>query len=443
MQPGGRLHLLSLPLELQDMIFKFAYDRPVETTFIDSRSWRSRQKMERRQSRPTLSYLQSYPGSKVASFLVSKQYFVAAAQAYVSSAPISLEQTLGHRFELLQRGILAAFVQELTGLYEFSLHGHLPSVKVLQVMVGTSRFEAEDEEERGEDELPVMQQQLAEADFPKSLVCMLDKFKGLKKIKLTPRRFSDLEPAEEAHWQANIKILEGIVKRRVLVSPTSSEFFCEKATKNRILGLTPLYAGSNVYFEDHSVVLAAKLRENRDLTRAEAALAGSPWLEANKAEDWRALELKELGKSGGIQSGVQASSDSSPRLDGRVVPPQKRSVSQEETKHIGVWMSDKEFETICAGLKAAGETPGQTKKEVANAMELCKMLKKGECVQRKDTDATAVNGKTESTMKELKPEQKSIMDAEPRTLNGAVFSSKPTGQGTYSPLDDAMHHVDP
>ncbi|EME39431.1 hypothetical protein DOTSEDRAFT_56819 [Dothistroma septosporum NZE10] len=75
--------LLSLPQELQDIIFAFAFPAHESLDFLTHSQWESREKETRRKN--TDHVLRPFPAPKVDDFFVCKQYFACAARAWVTN----------------------------------------------------------------------------------------------------------------------------------------------------------------------------------------------------------------------------------------------------------------------------------------------------------------------------------------------------------------------
>jgi len=81
--PSPTLNLLTVPQELQDTIFDYAYPKVDDLKHISHEEWDI---CERGRRKRDASYLpKSCPTSKVNTFMVSKRYFVVAAKAYVQN----------------------------------------------------------------------------------------------------------------------------------------------------------------------------------------------------------------------------------------------------------------------------------------------------------------------------------------------------------------------
>lgn len=423
-RPGGRLHLFGLPGELRDMIFELAYYRPADITLTRASAWRSKQSMQRQletASRPFVP--RPYPGSTVSRFLVSKRYFVAAARAYVSSTPLIVDKNVGRG--LLSGGVLAAFARQVECNYEEAVFLRLPNLKILRATVRLHLFGEQEES----NELPVLKQKITEAEFERSIISrVLRKFEALKTLELIPQdaQAYGLDATQKAHWEANVKVLEAVVARKVVTSSSD-----QPAHGPNVQGRTPLYTGSNVSFEPppakHKSPLSsppptpppqvslfgkpkASVQEQRPLptvptkskpaVKEQTPLSHAISLLAQVClvgeDNVRTLipelldKLEQIRRNGHIEP-----NQSFPRL---TPPATKRFVPKELMKRSGVWLSNKEYGILCAGLKAksARLEREQEKEKVDGAMKLCETLRKrGEVVGGEGAKAAVGQGMEE------------------------------------------------
>ncbi|KAK4542038.1 hypothetical protein LTR36_007069 [Oleoguttula mirabilis] len=85
-QQPGSLSLFSLPQEILDIIFDYAYPEVPGAVYINRSSWRYGEQTRQRKCRGTTDYEERpFPPEKVLDFLVSKRYFLLAARAFISN----------------------------------------------------------------------------------------------------------------------------------------------------------------------------------------------------------------------------------------------------------------------------------------------------------------------------------------------------------------------
>ena len=230
--------LLSLPGELQDIIFDFAYQPQPGIKYIDRKQWGNVERDRRRVDRD--AYIpRPFPEAFVQSFTVSKAFFIAAARAWVGNQVIIADLTGAFLCFGLGGGggIVAAFMTKMktrlraTLRTDFQRYQHLTK---LELTVSIDAFELLEPKFAWVDELD-------EDDLGSVMrTTGLLQLSGLQELTLVPSRCSWAGSAGEIRtWEANVRKLEVMAKRTV-----------GKARKTSfITGTDPLlYPGSAVRF---------------------------------------------------------------------------------------------------------------------------------------------------------------------------------------------------
>ena len=234
--------LLTLPLEIQDMICNLAYPRHPHFTVVTREAWEDEAKKNRRMSRATCT-TEAFPLLYVDSLMVSKSYFVSAAKAHMGNqsiiiSPRGLYQSY-HTFS--NKGIGAAFAKELKVLAtSFTIWNRLRSIQNLTIVVSASSFEN------------------ASLD-PWDVLLTADEFleiHGIQNIlRLRGLRHVNLETSDsdlyihtrqqQAMWDSNMERLKDMIKLHVC-APT--DFDQDATCSNGVRATDALYPGSAVRF---------------------------------------------------------------------------------------------------------------------------------------------------------------------------------------------------
>lgn len=241
--PGGRLHLLNLPAELQTVIFDHAYSREPDISLIDASTWRMEQSF--RQHLQGAEY-RRFPACKVSDFLVSKAFFVAAARAYVRSQPVKEVNAVP-----LGEGVLGAFAREVDISYHSFGRTRLPALQVARLDVQLIHFMNAEPEGR---DLPMVQKRLARDDFAGTLaVRRVGQGRGLARIELVAepisQKFDNLTEEQEEIWRANVRVLEEVVTPIVTAPRVDQPCWPMIPSIDHGKAQTPIYDGSSVFFE--------------------------------------------------------------------------------------------------------------------------------------------------------------------------------------------------
>lgn len=214
-QPGGHLHLLGLPTEMQTMIFDFAYQQSREAEFVGLSAWRKEQSILRQRAEPKeLVTTSRHPRTTVSDFFISKQYFVTAAKSYARSRTFDkLAFVMSTRLEPAL--VFEAFACVVIAPYFLLEYTKLANVRGLKAAVELDVFEGGS----GEIELPVLRKLLTAQELEASPVAnSLDHIKGVvRRFQLVAEDLSryELSTEEERIWPENIITLKSVVKPRI------------------------------------------------------------------------------------------------------------------------------------------------------------------------------------------------------------------------------------
>lgn len=260
----SRLHLMSLPQELQDIIFALAYCRSPDVYIVGKCEWNTHQYGKPRDPAATGTFiLQPYLGDKVADFLVSKRYFVAAAKAYVSSRPLHLSQPKDPISEhFWTGGVLGQFARDAVGgrhalLYLFRMASIMHFQLQLRVFeVGPADLDTMVAFERSlsEDEIETWRKGVV----PFHLVT------GLSSLDIVVTDLADYEEDHElgenqlATFNANVKRCQALLISSDVTGKIADPFMASDSEKEEF---TPLYAESKVGFQTCAVRRIVSRRE--------------------------------------------------------------------------------------------------------------------------------------------------------------------------------------
>ena len=235
-------NLLNIPHEIQSMIFDLAYSRPPGLRLRCRYNW-GLDEVIRMKSSPFRYTMRPFPNVKVSEFLVSKQFFVGAAKAYVESRAFEDGISFALKGSVTGPvcGIVPAFAKEIvqnagdviTGRYK-----DLPNLKIWNLGLDEFFFM---------ELLPkcAWKDVLTECDFEK-LPAYEDLCKASGLIAFTV--FSQkcyFVGAERQIWYQNLKALESAVQSHVIRPKTMST---PRLSKSSSVQRTPLYSGSAVCF---------------------------------------------------------------------------------------------------------------------------------------------------------------------------------------------------
>ncbi|KAK5699220.1 hypothetical protein LTR17_023427 [Elasticomyces elasticus] len=204
-------HLFSLPQEMLDMIFKLAY------TAVDDLRVISREGWERKLDTPKTSYHdRKFPVVKVQEFLVSKEYFVNAAKAFIENRTVcpSGFAEVYDICDFAKQGIGRAWGRELRcSVYAVPPAG-MRSLKSLTVTLSEVFFVACDQPGPA-----IWECEYGEADFRKlrSLHRLLD-LRGLTHFSLiaTTGKHYIHTADDRLHWNRNVQRLDTPIRSQVL-----------------------------------------------------------------------------------------------------------------------------------------------------------------------------------------------------------------------------------
>lgn len=215
-EEGRKVGLLYLPQELEDIIFNLAYPCQPDAIWLDHNDWVKKERSKQRADR-TCYTTRAFPRTKVHEFLVSKQYFVAAARAWVGNQKIDTERSPAFDFVPtgMAGGIVSAYVVDMRcSLYNFigtRMVYLLPRLVALEIVVDYWKFESVKPRTAWDDELTVQDFNEVEA------VMKLTYLSGLRKFKLIPDRcyHADTE-AQKERWARNVQAFEDLLRPYVV-----------------------------------------------------------------------------------------------------------------------------------------------------------------------------------------------------------------------------------
>ncbi|KAK4546025.1 hypothetical protein LTR36_002162 [Oleoguttula mirabilis] len=238
--------LFTLPQELQDIIFAYAYPKKeTAVNIIFKLGWGIKQKEKKRADRANYA-VQEFP-AKVKQWLVSKAYFTNAARAYMSAQEWDegVSGMLGSGHGLFCQHAQSIALVSFRGLKDVRSYR---SLKVLRIWVEDDDFDEVEDKCPWEDVFaPADFEQLKLTKYLRSLPG------GLERLKLLPEwcGYANAD-AKQATWEANVKALQQFVWLKVNRPKAEVE-------KAKILQANPLYLGSRVC-EERSGLLPQRAR---------------------------------------------------------------------------------------------------------------------------------------------------------------------------------------
>ena len=262
--PKPRLHLFTLPQEIQDFIFDLAYP-PIDGFKPISRlNWNWREKRKRRSDGRTYT-MQPFPPPKVSQFMVSKRFFLAAAKAFVGNQTFTDDDVPRSLGVLTSRrgNVVTCFVTkaklELSDLrYTLGAGSFAPNLKSLTLTVEDGDFDTEDLSTLENDSFAnttskyPWEEELNDKDIEAvASYHNIEHFAGVKKFQLIPKeecRNAETN-AQKLLYNTNLCKLEEYIKSIVLRPRQSIE---TPSLQND----TALYPGSKVSLESSEFMQA-------------------------------------------------------------------------------------------------------------------------------------------------------------------------------------------
>lgn len=212
--------LLTLPQELQDIIFNFAYPRLPGFSIVSKTEWQAAEEFRRIMHLPSRYNVAPFPPHAVDRLLVSKHVFINAAKAYIGNQRWS---STGRRhddgfFHCLSTGVNVAFIVELElKLHECVRLAMLRNLKDLTVRVEAAHFAMVDVEPRYE---VLTQWELENVAY---VAEDLLEMRGLQRLSLVAgdvERFPSVEVSNM--WKRNTERLGSLIKE-VVTAPACAE----------------------------------------------------------------------------------------------------------------------------------------------------------------------------------------------------------------------------
>lgn len=242
--PPDHMRLLTLPQELQDIIFDYAYPRLSGCKLISRKQWCEVERDERRKD-PNHG-MRPFPRLKANDFLVSKQYFVAALKAFVQNQDFDDDIQL-----LFAGGALEEIRTLLSYATSVTIWGCTPGLlnllpRVKQLTVGIREEEFEVLESRSPPTF-AWHDTLGDEDFKElGIYSCLIQCHGLRKFTAVPGCCPWAKSEQEADvWRRNVQAFEILVNKGINIPR-------ERASQPKLVGErngpTPLYDRSRVCF---------------------------------------------------------------------------------------------------------------------------------------------------------------------------------------------------
>ena len=251
-----RPKLLSLPQEIQDIIFDLAYPRIDGFKYITRAEWDHREQENLKRIRQ--GYVKvPFPRSKACEFLISKRFSTAAAKSYISNQIFddTVETHAGPAHRLfggmrMTWGIAGQYTTSfITDNYVFStMHRLPPNLKSVTLKVTGSVFDSIKTKRVWVDDL-------GEEDFSEVMThCHYFRISGLQNFHLIPDYciYAD-EEEEEAKWEENVRKLETFMRPIVFQKKALN---IESRQGQDAGGQMALYEGSRVALTSSTLLKA-------------------------------------------------------------------------------------------------------------------------------------------------------------------------------------------
>ena len=250
-RPG--VSLLDLPQEIQDIIFSLAYPKVDPFKYIIKEDWDFEERERRRKNRDGYTP-RPFPQPKVCDFLVSKQFFVAAARAYVGNQ--TFNRMTGIRLSrpsfdwsrpyVRCLGIAGEFMTEaVIDVWHTNFGDMPPSLKRLTIELAYYQFE-------------ILEPKLVWEDYLSDDDCKTvmvketyDRLVGLQEFHLVPGGcYYANTKAKTDIWHANVRKFESFVRPYGTRPKDAQHEGDQGMTPGQAV---PLYRGSKVCFRESKV----------------------------------------------------------------------------------------------------------------------------------------------------------------------------------------------
>ena len=258
--------LLTLPLELQDMIFYLSYSCENRSRLVQKVCSKKHQKAE--ELGYPVSGQENIRHHKVNDFLVSKAYFQRVAKAWMSEQMIKFEDHSA-LYYLTNRGIGRAFARS----FEVSITtawycGWLFNLRCLTVQVDGYCFINSDIKCPWENDV------FAEEWMQWHVAEELCELRGLRSFCIAERPHDSYiqTPDQRATFNGNLRLLEALIRSRVLLPSDKQKHASEPQLEQ---GPMPLYPGSQVRY-DGPTTLPTLSRDNEAVATKVAASKAKP-----------------------------------------------------------------------------------------------------------------------------------------------------------------------